>query len=657
MKDLILSQFDRRSITGYTGDYIKSAYLDDGILTILTSDDTVIPLGRLLPAAARNVTDAEINAEGVLVLTFDNGDVTELGYMANILRGEIPELLGDGLFSGPSLAFKPLNVDQGTIELVEGEVLITANRINQSVIAPGTVSTYDSIVHKRTLTDIGSTHLEPSVAGPQTLEWDDVVDGLITVPAGTYQLQVESMAGAPGTAYLEVQDASDDTVLATSNIAERNNHVTKYTSLCIRGLLELSVETQIRVVQYSGEASTAGLGDFTLFPEAEGAAIRSIRLDRVSTDILTGVGAIPSVGESGPSAVFTAYQDYLDAQPALEYVVNTDWMTETHGVTVKDVTVIGDYVYTISDNKSIVFVYHTPTDKTSYVSLSTPVRAWRRVGTALIVVTLEQVVTIDLGVASTVSVTLPLLTSSVLHATDDLVFTYDDTEVRIVSLVDGSYVSSLTTTEGVPDNQLGYLTLPLGDAYARAGYWLVQYSWGALLMTPTTLVPTAVVLPEHASKLDINTDTLTAVATVGNEYNVLTPNDFGGLQTKYGFTISANMTYNATYQPWFSMRQETRHGYGWLSPPGALTKTNPGILTATADHTFTCNGVYLRSGSVSDIHYNEIKIEGFDGTDWVEVGSWQGFKDPELTLMFPAGDSVTCCVIWVLELPKLYLSS
>lgn len=638
MKDLKLSQFDRRSIPGYTGDYIKSVYLDDGILTVLTNDDTVIPLGKLVPAVARNVTDAAINAEGVLVLTFDNGDVTELGYMANILRGEIPELPGDGLFSGPNLAFKPLNIDQGTLEPVDGEVLITANRIDQSVIAPGTVSTYDSIVHKRTLTDIGSSHSEPSVAGPQTLEWDDVVDGLITVPAGTYQLQVESVAGAPGTAYLEVQDASDDTVLATSNIAVRDKHVARHTSLCIRGLLELSVETQIRVVQYSGEASTAGLGHFILFPEAEGAAIRSIRLDRVSTDALTGVGAIPSASESGSSAVFTAYQDYLDAQPNLEYVVNTDWMAETHRATVKDVTVTGDYIYTIPDNKSFVFVYHSPTDKTTYVPVSTLVHAWRRVGTALIVITPDQVTTIDLGVATTVNVTLPLLTNSVLHATDDLVFTYNNTEVRIVSLVDGSYVSSLDVTATVPDNQLGYLTLPLGTVYARAGYWLVQYNWGALLMTPTTLVPTTVFLPEYASKVDINVDTLTAVATTGEYYNVLTPNNFNGLQTKYGFTITANTTLDNRYEPWFSMRQESRQTHGWLSRAGVVNIYNPGILYARADHTFTCNGVYLRSGSYVNTRYNEIKIEGYNGTNWVEVGSWQGFNNNELTLIFPAGD-------------------
>lgn len=130
-----------------------------------------------------------------------------------------------------------------------------------------------------------------------------------------------------------------------------------------------------------------------------------------------------------------------------------------------------------------------------------------------------------------------------------------------------------------------------------------------------------------------------AAVTVGGEYyNVLTPNDFGGTQTKYGFTITDNLTHSNSYSPWYSMRQETRHKTGWRTSKGSVNKNSPAILTATADHTFTCNGVYLRSGSTHNVHYNEIKIEGFDGTDWVEVGSWQGFNDYELTLMFPAGD-------------------
>ena len=368
MKDVNLSMFDRRKIDGFSEKRVVNlSFNEEGMLTAVYSDGTTKELGVLLPPSARNLTDATVNEDGELICTFDNGETTSLGYMASIFEGTLPDLPGEGILSTEG-KFKPISVLGGTAQQLEGSIQLTANRIDQSVIIPGTVNPHDDLTLHLNADTPGVVSL-PSVVGDQILPWNDNLEGSFTLPSGTWSIDLEVFVGTVGETYLELRNATTDEVLLKSNSLDNYNMSGRYTPLVLSGMFHIEAETQLRVVQYCEFAIEDGLGKYGLDEDSVNVPLRTLYLSKLSDVPLSGQVDLTVPQEGVIPQLFIDYLNWVDSQEVTGVTVDNDWMTETTDVNVGYVFKVTNLIYILPSNKPDCLIYNLTDGSTKYIDL------------------------------------------------------------------------------------------------------------------------------------------------------------------------------------------------------------------------------------------------------------------------------------------------
>lgn len=468
MKDVKLSNYDRRNITAVPAEYVKRVYETGNKIYAETKDGTIVELGMLIAPSARNLTTATINPLGELECSFDNGDTANLGYVGNTITRTLPTFVNDGIFSGKINDFKSLRtfVNEGGVEPGASDVLIKGTSLLTPNIAPNVFNPHEVTELTITPTSTGILNI-PTEMGDNTLIWDDTTDGEFTLEPGTYTFDIKSYSTATGKTLIKLVDVSDGSVLAVSNTTISTGTPGNALPLFICDLVKLDVSTTLKVVQTTEDASPIGIGTWTIERWCVDIPIITAYIVKTS-DTVAPVSTPLLAPVSTESQVLN---NYLDSQSVMPPIIDSTFLTESHFYDVKDKWTIGDWVYITSINKPTVIVKHITTGTVTYIDTQGGQVVKYQDG--IVIVCSEEVRKVELGVvvksiSLSSSITLPCMVDELGTQLLSAVNTFYIPEVISEGLVNPYYTLEISQE---PISLTSYASEFLQDKYN--GKWFI----------------------------------------------------------------------------------------------------------------------------------------------------------------------------------------
>lgn len=643
MKDLDLSFFDRRNIDSDIGPYVKRIYGVDSNLHAVMSDDTDIDLGNILPKPARSVTLTELREDGVLQVTFDNGDVVDLGYMADIIEVVRPTYYDDGIFSPSVQDFKPLQLPAhlGSVSTTDTEVVITANDIDQSIVTDLSPDALESQILIYSITsDVTDTHKNiASVVGDNLLEWDGVTDGVITLPVGNTELVTEifhySNSGNRKVVIIDV-----DTGEEIYETPSRETPSALGSKAKIRYMSYQSEPRNIKLVLRVEQSHISGLWRGPVEAGVPKILRRCTIIRNSLVDYTPGEVEPVKLGEE-----LRAFQEWVASNNITDVDYYVNWLTEGVGNSVWGSYFINDILYVVT-RKTSVLAYDTVTKKT--VPILLPVVDYTGYAactdTDLVVFTSVGIYTYRDGKLLRYVPFSNLIRSGTLspNAEEILYFTNvgQDKLITRQSLLTGEVILSTDVDELGNRNSLAYLPNiePELVEVSKAG-WVLKYTDMTILLAPEATVPT--VLDHPSSNLqasvtgkDIMTLPRRELVTELYESNFT---DFSNGQ----FTFSTDVPLCSNRYIWNAARNPSYHNSGWLSNvmPSVATPYTVNIKSDIGP--FACNCIYIDQDRQynSNLRVFDVLGKRIDG-EWVTLYQYIDYSTSNKYLHFNDPDFI-----------------
>lgn len=622
MKDLKLSMFDRRNVEGYKGPHIKSLTSIDGLLTMVTSDDAEIPLGQLLPKPARNLTGAEIDVEGNLSVTFDDGDVLTLGSVIDTHFVVNKDYVNDGLYSATIDDFKPLEILGAATEPVisESNIEFSLDLEDGSILVPNGLDIANAQRYACTLENPTSPAINP-------IQWDTTTDGKIPLPAGLCNLRLRLHSHTTGSSKWEVYDTETGEIIDSgNNFILRNTYTEPPVSANILTYSDVPRTVALRIIEETEDTYPLGYWNVSTSGPMEVAVMDVIHSgdSPLIDNVFTAVD-----GATVPAAI----TEWMSQGPT-ELDINTYWGLETIDNLPSKVVAQGDYLYIFLVRNSLI-TYDLVTHEVRYVTVSTHRNASIRTviatddfvickyaGDYKIAIMKDGIVTQKYDDASNRKSSYDFVPNGT--ATLLLYVETDGWYLCDVGIADQT-ARSLEVLDQLSVNSIERV-VPYKDGWIISGENVSYY------VDETSVRPSVISNPTTGVITSLGTE---AVLFDSVEYRSTIPDFAMSSASDGGFTVTGTPGINA-YYPWKAMSRppEGSQSYGWRLDPALEF---PQYLTLSKDSgTFKCNALWLQKGTWSGCKLPEsMEVWGYlsDG-EKVYLGRSEGIDSDQVTIYF-----------------------
>ena len=615
MKDLNLTLFDRRNVDGVEGPYLKSFRTENGFLYVTDSEGIESPLGQLLPKPARNLAEVNIDENGELICTFDNGDVTNLGYANNVVETRYKEYVGAGIYSSNLDDFKPIVVKDGNVSPTSTNVTLSKTLVSKDHIVDGV--DLDSVRNYHIYTTIDDRD-DPSWWVDNVLLWDGTTDGVVELPAGNVEVTVTFPHVDIVDTELQIVDSETGEVLKNTVQTSSNPD---YVGTTINVKLTIFNPTPRSVkVKYIYHDTFTGypFGHYSGYP-TDGSKIGFGTLTVVKTtdaplEILDFT-EIENIPEMDPLLV-----EYFSNKDSIEIESFENWMTETISSTVRDVYGDDKYVY-VQTSVSSILVIEVATKKVKRFSVRT-YRAslnCRFAGGSLYVSANSNDEPYILKITG-------FEMEEMTHKRFNATYTPNLSTTHFLEFAEEDGVSAYRLYDAVTLDQVDCPALNVfvpaaDDCYAYSDGWLLKYGTKFYYVELDSKIPLQLDINDP-SDMYLRGSTIYTHAALPQDLSVF-PND------RINDSINDTYTYSATHgTPRSALDGNTTNSYGWRIDLSSLEETDLPLVMSlsstegpvTATHVRLTDGVWASSWMPS-----AFGIYGKNGDeDWTLLYSTMG---------------------------------